>query len=110
MRRRSKLYKMKKKLIKNIKLKTLDEESKNMLSSLGFSVKFDRDFNLYLWDNINDKRMYTNVIKNANISYRKAENEHFLLEFLTINTHIKNISLYKKENDYKLIYKKQGNK
>lgn len=109
MRKKSKLYKKKKELIMKIKLKTLDEESKNLLASLGFNVKYDKDYNLYLWDNINNKRMYTNVIRKANVSYRTSENDHFLLEFLSINRHINKISLYKKENNYKLIYKKKGN-
>lgn len=106
MRKRSKLYQKKKELIKKIKLKTLDDNSKSMLSSLGFEVKYDGDYNLYLWDSINNQRMYTNVIRNANVAYRTSENEHFLLEICSINRHIIHISLYKKENNYKLIYKK----
>lgn len=100
------LLKKKKEIIKKLKTKKIDEESIRLLSSLGFNVKYDEHYNLYVWDNINDKKMYTNTLSIAGIPFRTAENEYRLLEFTLMNKHIDNIKVYDKNNGYKLVYKK----
>lgn len=103
---RKKLYQKKKELIRKYKTNILDEESVNRLKRLGFTVKFDQDGNLFVWDDINDERMYTNVMSIACKPYRVSENKYYSLEFMIVNKHIKNLSLYRKENGLKLLLKK----
>lgn len=101
-----KLLKKKKELLKKIKTNILDEESIKKLNNLGFSIKFDNDYNMYLFDNTNNKRMYTNSLNFYGIPYKISENDFYILEFAIINKQIKNISLYEKGKNKKLTIKK----
>ncbi len=103
---RKELYQKKKELIKKFKTNILDKESVDRLKRLGFTVRFDRDGNLFIWDDINDERMYTNVMSIACMPYRVSENKYYTLEFTIVNRKIKNLSLYRKENGNKLLLKK----
>ncbi|MBQ9024361.1 MAG: hypothetical protein IJ105_03985 [Bacilli bacterium] len=104
---KNQIYRKKKELIGKIKLKSIDDKSKELLKKLGFSVKYDRDYNMYIFDDINNERMYTNTIFVSGKIFKISENNYYSLEFSISNRHINNIRLYKKENGKKLIYKKK---
>ena len=105
------LYEKKKQLVNKIKEKTIDDSSKELLKKMGFSVKFDSDYNIYIWDDIHNERMYTNILSIAGIPYRSSENKYFTLEFCIFNRKISNISLYNKSNGKTKTYKiKKDNK
>lgn len=92
------LYKKKKQLIKQMKL--IDDNSKDLLKKLGFSIKYDNAGNMYIWDDMHDERMYTNTLSIAGLPYRCSENKYFTLEFCLFNKKITNLTLYNKKNGH----------
>ena len=99
------LLKRKKAIIKKLRPK-LDEKTIKVFNKLGFSIKNDSDGNLLIWDNSNDKRMYVNTHIVDGMPYKVAVNEFYILEFTLFNNKLTNITLYEKDNGYKLVYKK----
>jgi len=96
----------KKTIINKLKKQPLDEKTIMLFNKLGFSIRYDSEDNLFIWDNNNDKRMYVNTLISEGMPYKVAENEFYVLEFTLFNNTISNLTLYKKDNGYKLVYKK----
>ena len=113
LKKKIRLYNKKKELLKKKKENKLDLASYILFEKLGFSVRYDKEKNLYLMDNIHNKRMYTNLIKRKKTTYRRSENEFYLIEFVVCDNRVISFKLYEKqlgkENPYVLThtYKKE---
>ena len=103
---KKKLLQIKRNILKRIKTTTISKESIKELETLGFSIKYDRDYNLYLYDNIHDERMYTNTVVVKATTLKLSENKYYSLEFSLKNKNIKGIRLYEKGKRNKLVYKR----
>ena len=109
-------YKEKREILNKKKQNKLNIESYVFFEKLGFSVRYDKEKNMYLMDNKHNTRMYTNIIKKNSLAYRRAENEYYLIEFIVKNNQLINFKLYEKqlgkENPYRLkhVYKQKEDK
>ena len=98
---KKKLYELKRKILKRLKTNLLNQDSIERLKNLGFSINYDTDYNMYLFDEIHNERMYTNTYIVKGQKLKISENKYYSLEFTIKNKNINNIRLYEKNKKLK---------